>query len=596
MPVDMAPPIYGNFPAIQPPQSENFLQTAQQAQALQGGALSLEEQRMQLASQRGMMQAWQAAGGDPDKMQQIAPNYGVLPKDMMALQTTLMGMAKTRAETDKDVLAAQDAKNDILHAAYQPAFDEPDPAKQADLVSSINASLPKRYPNLRPSDLIQYTGPESLKQAQAAYTTHQWIAAQGQVLRGQAAATQAGTAATRESAELPGQTAAAGQTARAALATQLSSAPDAATYDRVRDASGMAAQFPPSRLVFDASGKTWLPGQQAAVNRVGLTAEQKQTADRAAAAAAQNAVPKTEAELAAVSADPTRSQAERDAANAALKRLDQSKQAARPVTNINTVQPGLGTPAGDTSKLTGQDYLDSLPQGTAGQIKAIAEGRATLPSASTRSQAAIQIRNAVFQYDPSYSDQRAQVRRAFTTGADGRNIGALNTATVHLDQLSDAATALNTGNVQLINQAWNSLRTQFGGAAPTNFDALKNAVAGELASALKGNSTDPEIANVSRSIQAANSPGQLAGVIDTNMHVLGAKLNTYRQRYEQQIPGDQVWSPVLPAAKAVYEKHGFDPTAPGGGAGSLSLTYQGHVFTFTDPAKMAQFKKDQGIQ
>ena len=109
MPVDMAPPIYGNFPAIQPPQSENFLQTAQQAQALQGGALSLEEQRMQLASQRGMMQAWQAAGGDPDKMQQIAPNYGVLPKDMMALQTTLMGMAKTRAETDKDVLAAQDA-------------------------------------------------------------------------------------------------------------------------------------------------------------------------------------------------------------------------------------------------------------------------------------------------------------------------------------------------------------------------------------------------------------------------------------------------------------------------------------------------------
>jgi hypothetical protein len=573
MPVEMAPPTsFGQLPQIQPPQSENFLQTMQQGQAVKSGQLSLQEQQMQLNSQKGMMQAWNAAGGDPTKMAQIASQYNVLPKDIMGLQTTLMGMAKTRAETDKDVLAAGDAKNDLINQALQAAYNEPDPTKQGALVSSAMQSLPTRFPNMfKPGDLPVYTGPDSLKQMQAAYTTHQWITAQAAAMRGQAAATQAGTAATREGNEAPAQQAAGDQAKRAGVATQLSSAPDAAGYDKIRDASGMAAQFPPSRLVYDPSGTQWLPGQQAAVNRVGMTAEQKTQADQAAATAAQNALPKTPAELAIVANDPTQPQARRDAATAALGTLTKQAIAARPVTNINTVQPGLATP----SKLTGQDYLHSLPVGTAAQVKAIAEGRATMPSGSTRSQAAIQLRNGVFQYDPSYSDQRAQVRKAFTTGPDGRNIGALNTATVHLDQLADAAKALNTGDVQAINGAMNALKTQFGSSAPTNFETLKNAVAGELASALKGNATDPEIANVSRSIQAANSPAQLSGVVDTNMHVLGAKLNTYQQRYQQQIPGDTVYNPILPAARGVFQKHGFDPTsssAAASGAGRIIVT------------------------
>jgi hypothetical protein len=146
---------------------------------------------------------------------------------------------------------------------------------------------------------------------------------------------------------------------------------------------------------------------------------------------------------------------------------------------------------------------------------------------------------------------------------------------VHLDQLQDAATAMGNGAFAPGNAAWNAVRSTFGSAAPTNFEALKNAVAGELASALKGNATDPEIANVSKSIQAANSPAQLQGVIDTNMHVLGAKLNTYEQRYQQQIPGDTVYSPILPAARRVFQKHGFDPTAAAAGAATYKQTATG---------------------
>ena len=220
----------------------------------------------------------------------------------------------------------------------------------------------------------------------------------------------------------------------------------------------------------------------------------------------------------------------------------------------------LNTPPGDTAQ-HGDGYLQTLPPALQAQVKAISEGRATMPPMGTRGAGAV-VRNAAFQYDPSYSDQRAQIRKAFTTGADGKNIGALNTASVHLDQLSDAADALKNGSFQPGNKAYNYFATMFGGAPPTNFNSLKAAVSGELASALKGNATDQEIHTIAGNISAAHSPDQLKGAIDTNLHILGAKLGTYQQRYQQQIPGDTNWSPVLPQAKQVMQKHGIDVSNP----------------------------------
>jgi hypothetical protein len=269
---------------------------------------------------------------------------------------------------------------------------------------------------------------------------------------------------------------------------------------------------------------------------------------------------KTEVELARDAADPTKTPDQRQAANAALKRLDQSKIAARPVTNINAAIPGLAGAA--TTKLTGEAFLATLAPGMAAQVRAMAEGRAALPSAASRSQGAQELRSAVFAYDPTYSDQKGQIRKAFTTGADGRNIASLNTATVHLDQLDDAAKALQNSKFTPINPIYNQVRSWTGSAVPTNFESVKAAVASEMASALKGNATDAEIGQMKGNLDKSNSWEQLHGAIETNLHVLGAKLQTYHERYQQQIPGDTTWSPVLPSARAVYDKHGMDPTAP----------------------------------
>lgn len=267
----------------------------------------------------------------------------------------------------------------------------------------------------------------------------------------------------------------------------------------------------------------------------------------------------TPAELAYKASDPKATSEARDAAKGALKILEQHAIASRPVTN-NTIQiPGLG---GGDSTLTGQDFLDQLEKtapGTAAQVKAISEGRTALPPISSRGSGAL-IRDAVFKYEPQFSEQRAQVRKAFTSGPDGRNIGALNTAAVHLDQFADAADALKNGSFRPGNAVFNSLSQTFGNSAPTNFSGLKTAVAGELASALKGTATDQEIKSIGEAIEAKNSPEQLREYIKTQMHVLGAKLKTYQERYQQQIPGDTNYSPVLPSAKAAFEKHGIGAT------------------------------------
>jgi hypothetical protein len=185
------------------------------------------------------------------------------------------------------------------------------------------------------------------------------------------------------------------------------------------------------------------------------------------------------------------------------------------------------------------------------------------------------------QYDPEFSEQRAQVRKAFTTGSDGKNIGNLNTAPVHLEQLDQLATALGSTDIQGINRWKQAVSAWFGGAAPTSFDAVKNAAVGEVASALKGNATDQEIKHIQDTISKAESPAQLHGFVNQTLGVLHGKLQTYRERYQQQIPNDKTWTPILPSAQGVFDRHGIGvaPARPplssfgaGGGAPPASTS------------------------
>src|SRR5262249_26588542 len=116
----------------------------------------------------------------------------------------------------------------------------------------------------------------------------------------------------------------------------------------------------------------------------------------------------------------------------------------------------------------------------AGVIRGIVEGRQSPPSAFAQKTPYWQdVMQKVYQVDPQWSEQRAQLRKAFTTGPDGRNIGNLNTAVVHLDTLLDVSKGLQNGIFRRGNEIYNRVKTIFGAGErqlPSKASAMRSQV------------------------------------------------------------------------------------------------------------------------
>jgi hypothetical protein len=126
------------------------------------------------------------------------------------------------------------------------------------------------------------------------------------------------------------------------------------------------------------------------------------------------------------------------------------------------------------------------------------------------------------------------VQKAFTSGAPANTLTAFNTAIAHLGTLEQAGNALHNGDVQLFNRVGQEWAKQTGSAAPTNFEAVKSALKGEIGAAFrKGQTTEGESRELDKSIDKIQSPEQLAGVTRQFTTLLGSKRDQLKKQYEQ---------------------------------------------------------------
>lgn len=146
-------------------------------------------------------------------------------------------------------------------------------------------------------------------------------------------------------------------------------------------------------------------------------------------------------------------------------------------------------------------------------------------------------------------------------GSAGGRMASFDAATRHLGMAAEAAQALQNGNVPLFNQFSQHLAQETGQPPPQNFDAIKNVLVGEVGFLLTGKSiTDQEAKTMEASINRAQSPQQLAGVIQTYAHAMLAK-------DAAQIDQFVAWTGKLPpnylspATLDVYRKLGIDVNA-----------------------------------
>jgi len=170
--------------------------------------------------------------------------------------------------------------------------------------------------------------------------------------------------------------------------------------------------------------------------------------------------------------------------------------------------------------------------------RAIANGQvAPLTGYALRSPGAQAIMARVLEINPEFSATdfltKSKAERDFATGKQGNSVRSFNVAIDHLNTLSQLAVALDNRDTQLINKLGNTIASQTGSEAPTNFETAKHIVADEIVKAVTGSGGalgDREAA--AKTISSANSPAQLLGTIKVYQDLMNGQLNGLRHQYE----------------------------------------------------------------
>jgi hypothetical protein len=186
---------------------------------------------------------------------------------------------------------------------------------------------------------------------------------------------------------------------------------------------------------------------------------------------------------------------------------------------------------------TGEEFLATLPIEQQATVKQLGEYRRR-PSASLyRSASGRQLLAMVSQYNPEYDEKLyGEGQKAigeYTSGQTHRNIIAINTLSHHLVPFAEAAEALSNGDIPKLNELKNYFVQEFGGDAPTNFNALHHLVSDEIANTFKTTgATDSTIKNAAETVYAAQSPGQLLGALRRLARLAEGRIRAVGNKYD----------------------------------------------------------------
>ena len=189
------------------------------------------------------------------------------------------------------------------------------------------------------------------------------------------------------------------------------------------------------------------------------------------------------------------------------------------------------------SDVHGGDFLKTVDPNMANQVKALSEGRMQFPSGfALKSPYWQKMLQLVAQYDPSFDaveyNARARARTDATSGKLAQNNNALNTGIGHVWQLAQAVDALHNGNWQSMNAVKNWWNAEFGGTAPTNFEAIRDRVAPEITKVWRGaGGAESDIKRDIGTLSTAKSPAQLYGALSEIAGLMQSKIEANEAQY-----------------------------------------------------------------
>jgi hypothetical protein len=190
---------------------------------------------------------------------------------------------------------------------------------------------------------------------------------------------------------------------------------------------------------------------------------------------------------------------------------------------------------------------------------------------------------AVKQLNPDYDATtyatKQQARERFATGKQGDIVRSLSVATSHLDQLSEAADALNNGGIPAANKIANAWAKATGNSNVTNFDAMKEIVGDEVVKAVLGSGgAQDDRQAIKDAFHNANTPQQLQGVITHFEGLMGGQLSGLRRQYQKSTGLNDFNSFVSDVAQKKLS--GAESGSSGSSSGSLGIGQSASVGGF----------------
>jgi len=229
--------------------------------------------------------------------------------------------------------------------------------------------------------------------------------------------------------------------------------------------------------------------------------------------------------------------------------------------DLSTATPAT---AQSVQSLTGEDYLKTLPVGTANLIKKYANGELAVTPQITRTPAGQQLLGAITQYDPTFDatnfQKRQQTATAFAKGKQSDAIRAANQTLYHMGNLYQRAEDLNNFDILpgLLNAPINYIEQKgFGDTRQGNYEASKKAVASELRKvfAASGGGSLKELEDWENAFDPNAGEKQQKSYIQNGVDLLRGALKSLESQYQAGMGLNKNINDLLtPEARNVYEK------------------------------------------
>jgi hypothetical protein len=195
--------------------------------------------------------------------------------------------------------------------------------------------------------------------------------------------------------------------------------------------------------------------------------------------------------------------------------------------------PAQATPAAGATPAPQGFTINNVPPQIRSQVQEVLDYRGKIPPANSRNAQSNAIRQWVTQLKPDYDEtvfpERNKIVQQYAKDASSGDLGSINTALGHLNELNEAAKALSSNDVPFLHSLAARYNLATGGDAASTYQMILHRVGPEMTSAyVKGGGGEGERGANQGDFDIGKGAKQIQSNIAESAQLLNSKLDSKR--------------------------------------------------------------------